>query len=301
MNNKSIVMMVAGVFCFIIFLLLNPIVIVQEGSRGLRFNLGKIDNDIVNPGVTIKAPFFQSIKMVKITPKVVNTEIGVDAGGAITSDNQTIGVSIKAFYKYRIDELPKMWSQFGESRIEEMMIANVTESFKGVIGDYKIFEVPQKQEEIRKKVFSEIKSKSANLPIELTELNILNYDWSDEFDKSIAQTMQRAQQVKQKEQELLITEQEAQKQVKLAEAQKQSLITEAEGKKESAKLNAEAKILEGEGIQKYNQLIASNLNVEIKLKELQIDSIKAAKWNGQFVPNNMYGPIPVDTKGGVKQ
>jgi len=292
---------IVGFIAIMLIIMFNPVTIVQEGHRGLKFNLGKVNNTVLNPGITLRMPIIQKIKTIKITPKVVDTEIGVDAGGAITSDNQTIGVSIKAFYKYKIDELPKMWSNYGEDRIEEMMKANVTEAFKGVIGDYKIFEIPVQQEKIRAKVLKTIIEKAANLPIEVTELNILNYDWSDEFDASIAQTMQRAQQVKQKEQELLITEQEAQKQVKLAEAQKQSLITEAEGKKESAKLNAEAKILEGEGIQKYNQLIASNLSVEIKLKELEIEKIKAERWNGEFVPNNMYGPIPVDTKGGIKQ
>jgi len=42
--------------------------------------------------------------------------------------------------------------------------------------------------------------------IELSDFKLTNFDWSEDFDAQIKATMQRAQQVKQKEQELLITE-----------------------------------------------------------------------------------------------
>ena len=145
-----------------------------------------------------------------------------------------------------------------------------------------------------------MKAKMAEYPIEITEVKILNYDWSDVFDAQIEQTMTKTQEVKGKAQELLIAEQEAQKVVKTAEANKQALITEAEGEKEAARLNAEAKALEGEGIRKYNQSVQANMNLELKIRELEIAKIKAERWNGQYVPTNNYGPIPVQL-GNVQQ
>lgn len=35
------------------------------------------------------------------------------------------------------------------------------------------------------------------------------------------------------------------------------------------------------------------MELEIELKKLEIEKIKAEKWNGQYVPINNYGPIPV--------
>lgn len=108
--------------------------------------------------------------------------------------------------------------------------------------------------------------------------------------------MKRAQQVKQAEQELLITEQQANKQVKQAEAKKQALITEAEGEYASTKIRAEAKVLEGEGIRKYNESIAKTLNVQIQLKKLDIMEIEKTRWDGHYVPKYWYAPIPVQTR-----
>ena len=134
-----------------------------------------------------------------------------------------------------------------------------------------------------------------NYPIELTELKINNYDWSDDFDAQIKETMNRSQQVKQKEQELLITEQEAQKKVKEAEAEKTALITRAEGEKAAAVLKAEAKAAEGEGIRKYNESIARTIEIQLKLRQLDIEEKRVDKWDGHYVPNNNYGPIPVQS------
>jgi regulator of protease activity HflC (stomatin/prohibitin superfamily) len=109
--------------------------------------------------------------------------------------------------------------------------------------------------------------------------------------------MNRAQQVKQKEQEKLMAEQEAQKGVVQAEAQKAINITIAEGEKESAKLRAEAKALEGEGIKKYNESIRANMDLEIELRNLEIQKIKAEKWTGVLVPSQVFTPIPLNLQG----
>ena len=107
--------------------------------------------------------------------------------------------------------------------------------------------------------------------------------------------MEQAQKVRQMEQDLLVTEKSAQKQVKEAQAQKEALITKAEGEKAAAILNAEAKAAEGEGIRKYNESVQRNMALEIEIRKLEIEKIKAEKWNGQYVPTNNYGPIPVQT------
>ena len=38
-----------------------------------------------------------------------------------------------------------------------------------------------------------------------------------------------------------------------------------------------------------------NMELEIALKELEIEKLRVEKWNGVYVPINNYGPIPVQT------
>lgn len=279
---------------FIIFLIVNPFVIVSAGEKGLVLNWGAVSGDVLDPGLHFRVPVMQKVKKVTIQPIQIDYKITVNEDGAITKDNQTIGVDTTIFYRYDQDRLTEMWREYGEDKLASIIKTSVKESFKEQIGDYTIFEIASTQEKIRSEVTSDIKRKLEIYPIYVTEFRIQNYDWSADFDHQIKQTMVRAQQVKQAEQDLLITEQQANKQVKEAEAQKQAAITKAEGAKEAAALMAEAKALEGEGIRKYNMSVQANMDLEIRLRQLEIEKIRAGLWDGKLVPSQVFTPIPLN-------
>ncbi|MBL8028004.1 MAG: hypothetical protein JNL74_16405 [Fibrobacteres bacterium] len=283
------------IFFVAIGFIVKPFDIVPTGNKGLLFTFGSISNNIKEPGLVFRLPFIQEIKLITLRPIQLDYRVDVGPSGAITKDNQTIGATIVFFYKYNENSLVEMYTKYGEEKIKSIVTKTGLESFKMDIGNYDIFSLPVRQEEIRRNTLAMVREKMASYPVEITELKITNYDWSDEFDRQISETMHRAQQVKQKEQELLITEQEARKKVKTAEADKQALITTAEGEKAAAQLRADAKALEGDGIRKYNEAVQKNMQLEIQIRKLEIEKIKAEKWNGQYVPTNNYGPIPLST------
>ena len=82
---------------------------------------------------------------------------------------------------------------------------------------------------------------------------------------------------------MLIVKTEAEKGVAQAAADKQKVVLVAEGERDAARLAAEAKALEGQGIAKYNAAIAPTLQQQIKLKELEIEITKAQKWDGRQI------------------
>jgi len=297
-KETKIAFAIGGMIVAIIaFLILKPFQIVDSGNKGLRFTMGSLSEKVENEGIAWKWPLFQSIKEVSIRPQQIDYEVEVGNDGAISKDNQTIGAGLTVFYKYDENRLVEMWRNTGEEKMKAILTQTLKESFKKVIGSYTIFEIAGNQEKIRAEVAEKFRGdlSAGNYPVQITEVKIINYDWSAAFEKQIEETMKRAQEVKQKEQELLITEQEAQKLVKQAEAEKQSLITKAEGEKEAAKLNAEAKALEGEGIRKYNEEVAKNWDIELKKMQIQVEMNRINKWDGRFVSQNNYGPIPVQT------
>lgn len=267
--------------------------VVNSGNKGLKFTFGELNDVELEEGLHMKIPFMQEIKEITIQPIGQEINITVDTNGAITKDNQTVGTTVILFYKYKTGKLAQMYREYGASQLEIIINKTVLESFKKNMGTYTIFEIAAKQQEIISKLTASIRADSEQYPIVVTDIKITNFDWSDTFDKQIEETMRRAQEVKQKEQELLVTEQEANKRIKVAEATKNALITEAQGEFEATKIRANARVLEGEGIKKYNDSIAKNLNVELKLRELEIKKIEKQRWNGQFVPTFWYGPIPI--------
>ena len=277
------------------FGILRPFDIIPAGNKGVMLTFGAVGNNELEPGFVFKMPIVQQLKILSIRPQQINYTVEVGPGGAISKDNQTIGATLTVFFVNKPDLIREVFKDYGEERLKNIITTSLVESFKGEIGQYAIFELPQKQDIIQRNTQAAIRGKMEAYPITITEIKITNYDWSDDFDKQIEETMKRAQEVKRKEQELLIAEQEAQKTVKIAEADKQAAITKAEGAKVSAQLMAEAKALEGEGIRKYNESVQRNMALEIQLRKLDIAKIQAERWNGQYVPTNNYGPIPLET------
>lgn len=293
-NHKKLAKRTAVAVTIILFsIIFAPLKIVGASNKGLLLNWGAVNDTVLQPGIHFRLPFKQKIVEINIQPIQLDHTVAVGSDGAITKDNQTIGADLTVFYRYIPDRLPEMYKQYGEDRLKSIVTQTLRESFKDVVGGYDIFNLPISQNDIRNKVMTNMVAKLSAYPIELTELKIVNYDWSDDFDNAIKKTMESAQQVKQKEQELLVTQQEAQKKVKEAEADKQAMITRAEGDKEAARLNAEAKQLEGEGIRKYNESIAQKWDIELKKLELANEKSRIEKWNGQYVSTNNYTPIPL--------
>lgn len=297
---------IVPILCITFLLVFNPMVIVGPSERGVVVQLGQVKDAILQPGFHFRNPFIQEIKRYSVTPLEFDYTIDVGREGAITSDNQTIGVKLNLYWAYKPDAVTMIAKQYTKESLESILRSSLIASVKATLGKYTIFDLARNQTKLSDEAFAELKVLTDKYPFLITQLNLTNFDWSDSFDKNIEETQNKAQQVNQKEQELKIADLESQKQVKIAESERNALIAKAEGEKQqqiliaegelaATKLKSEAKVLEGDAIRKYNEQIAQNLNVQIKLKELDNEASRIAKWNGEYVPTNNYGPIPVQT------
>ena len=77
-----------------VFIFLGSIKQINQYERGVKFTLGKFSK-IMNPGVNVVWPIFQSYRKVDIRTKVVD----VPNQEAITKDNVSIGINAVVYYK----------------------------------------------------------------------------------------------------------------------------------------------------------------------------------------------------------
>ena len=230
-------------------------------------------------------PIMESVKKISIVPQKMTLKIDVWDNGAITKDNQTIGVDMTIFFRYDDEDIINIARNYGTDVLQKNLEQNVIKAFKESVGKLTIFDVAENQAEINSGTLRLARKYINNYPITIDDIQITNYDWSEEFDRSIQQTMKIAQEAKQQEQELKKVEIEAQQAVKKAEANR-----------DAEKLNAEALKIKWEWEKAYNDAITSkqiNMEYQIKMKELEIEEIKAKRWNWQYVSTNNYWPIPV--------
>lgn len=85
---------IIGTIVVLFLIFLSSIKQINQYERGVKFRLGKFSK-IMNPGLNIVLPIFESYKTVDIRTKVVD----VPNQEAITRDNVSIGINAVVYYK----------------------------------------------------------------------------------------------------------------------------------------------------------------------------------------------------------
>lgn len=270
--------------------------VIGPSERAVKVTLGTVTSEVYQPGMQLKAPIISSFRKFDLGPQTEDLHVEPAQGGAISSDNQTIGVSSKIVWSYDPQRIMEIVKKYPDTEVLSKIVVNtVMEALKAEIGKHTIYDLAQNAGKIATETKNAATAKLKDYPVVFNQFNLTNWDWSDEFDKQIAATMKKRQEVITATAEADRVEQEQRKQSIIAEAQANATVKTAEGNKRAAELNAEAKRAEGQGISDYNRLIAQNLETEIKFRQLEIEKIKAEKWNGAYVPEY----VPLTAAGGI--
>lgn len=298
MVNKNVKnSIIAGVIALLVIVtVINSCTVISPNERGVKVTLGQVEGDVLQPGMKFHAPFITRIRCFRLEPKTYEVSFSCGSDGAITKDMQTVGSTVAVRYVYDERRIMDIVTRYlNDSVIQSAMRDNVKASLKETVGQYSIYDLVEKQNEVTGKVAEAMLTRMADYPIDISQTTITNWDWSDDFDKQIKETANRAQEVKKAEQDLKLAEQQAQKQVKEAEAKKAAIEQEAEAALIKAQKEAEAKKVEADALAYYNAKVAQNYQVEIKLKELEIELERAKKWDGRQVPEY----VPLTAAGGI--
>jgi regulator of protease activity HflC (stomatin/prohibitin superfamily) len=171
------------------------------------------------------------------------------------------------------------------------------QSFKSEIGKLEALEFVGKQDDVISKVITRVVSEAdrLNLPIEILNIVIDNITWDTGFEAQIKKTAEMRAQVEQANQDALKEAANAQKKVAIAKADKEAAEETANAELIKAQKAAEAKKVEADALAYYNAKVNENYQVEIKLKELEIELERAKKWDGRQVPEY----IPLTAAGGI--
>ncbi|MBR1637779.1 MAG: hypothetical protein IJ688_00150 [Treponema sp.] len=298
MANKIIKNSIIGgvIAVLALVVLINSCTVISPNERGVKVTLGQVEGDVLQPGMKFHAPFITRIRCFRLEPKTYEVSFSCGSDGAITKDMQTVGSTVAVRYIYDEKRIMDIVTRYqNDAVIQSAMRDNVKASLKETVGQYSIYDLVEKQNEVTGKVAQAMLTRMADYPIDISQTTITNWDWSDDFDKQIKETANRAQEVKKAEQDLKLAEQNAQKQVKEAEAKKAAIEQEAEAALIKAQKEAEAKKVEADALAYYNAKVAQNYQVEIKLKELEIELERAKKWDGRQVPEY----VPLTAAGGI--
>lgn len=241
------------VFIIIIIILsLNSIVTIPTGKVGIKTQFGKVIGDTLEAGLSFKIPFVQKINTMNCQVQKVE----VDSSSA-SKDLQV--VTTKVAINYNIDKTTatQLFKNVGVKYQDIIINPTIQESLKGVTAQYTAEELITKRNEVSEKITQKLIEKLSEKSIQISAVNIINFDFSAEYNKAI-----EAKQVAQ-----------------------QQVLTEKENL-EKIKVQAEQKLVEAKATSEANKMQEQSLTQGI-LTKMAID-----KWNGSLPTTMATDTVP---------
>lgn len=275
---RRLIALAIAVFLALI-VLPNCFATVPVGSTGIMLTMGKVEDTALPEGMHFKIPFVQRI--VSMDNRVKKLELSTEA---FSKDIQTVSATLAVNYRLQTEKTFAIYKSTGTAYEDNLIVPATHEVLKSVCAQYTAEELISKRAESSDKMRDELDAKLSQIGISITDFNIIDFDFSDEFISAV-ESKQVAEQLKKKaatENETAIAQAEREKQVSIkqseaeaervriaAEAQAQSTLIAAQAEADAVKLaaDAEAYRLEQIGRQLTDKTILNTL---------------ADNWNGEL-------------------
>lgn len=275
---KRLVALAIAVFLALI-VLPNCFATVPVGSTGIMLTMGKVEDTALPEGMHFKIPFVQRI--VSMDNRVKKLELSTEA---FSKDIQTVSATLAVNYRLQTEKTFEIYKTTGTAYEDNLIVPATHEVLKSVCAQYTAEELISKRAESSDKMRDELDAKLSQIGISITDFNIIDFDFSDEFISAV-ESKQVAEQLKKKaatENETAIAQAEREKQVSIkqseaeaervriaAEAQAQSTLIAAQAEADAVKLAADAEAYRLEQIGK-------------QLTDKTILNTLADNWNGEL-------------------
>ena len=214
-------------------------VVIPAGHTGVALTFGKVEDVVLQEGLHFKVPFVQ--KIVVVDNRIVKLDVNTEA---FSKDLQTITTVVAVNYHVGKENSQTVYKNVGLNFEEVLITPAVNEVLKAVTAKYTAVELVSSRAEVSMLLDDGLNEKLNNYGIFINELNIINWDFSEEYINAV-EAKQVAEQnlIKtrtEQEQALVIANTEAQKRVIAAEAEANEIKVLAEANAESNRVLTES-------------------------------------------------------------
>lgn len=257
-NIKKIIP-IAILIIIVLVVILSSFYTIPSGYVGVKTQFGAVTGEEVQPGLQMKIPFIQNVH--KLNCKVQKIEADSNAA---SKDLQTINSKIAVNFFINPAMANEIFKDVGMNYVDVIINPAIQEVVKSVSANYTAEELITKRSEVSIAMKEELSNKIKNKGITVNDFNVINFEFSEEFNKAIEQKQVAQQNALKAEQDLARIKIEAEQKVVQAQAEADSLKAQR---------------------QEITQELLELRKIEAQLKAIE-------KWNGQLPNYNGGDSVP---------
>lgn len=199
-------------------------VVISPGQVGVQTTLGQISN-IYQPGFYMQLPIISSTTL--LSTKIEKHQIEAMAA---TSNLQDVGAIVAVNYRINnsYDNIHRLYTDFNTEYDTRILDPFTQEAIKSVTAKYEANDLITKRENVRNDIKQHLKDKIEQYGIDIIDLSIVNFSFSQQYSRAIEEKMVADQNRQKAQYELEMRQIEVQKQVVEANASATAKIIAAE-------------------------------------------------------------------------
>lgn len=210
-NFGRIILTIVGVLLLLI-LFFGTFANVSAGHVGVITRFGAVQR-VVDPGVVIKLPLIESVHEMETRTQKEQ----VDAASA-SKDLQEVKATIALNFHLRGEKAVVVYQNIGEKYVDRIVAPAMQEAFKATTAKFTAEDLIGKREAVKQLAYTELKNRLDKYNIVVDDFNIVNFDFSKDFNNAIEQ------------------KQVAQQDLERAKTEAQTAITKAKGQADAQKI-----------------------------------------------------------------
>jgi len=252
--KKMTISVIGGVVGLIValWLVFASMETVENGHRGMKVSFGKVDSELLTPGLVFVNPFTTKVVLMN-----VQTNKWEGDSQAYTRDVQQAKILFTLNYNLDPTKVIETYQSVGTDWAGKLVGQVVHESIKREFGQHEAVDIIAQRDKASRAIEAEVKEKLALRNVNVTGFQLTNIDYTTEFEHAVEQKVIAQQKaIEEQNRTVQIREQAAQK-VETAKGNAEATLLIAKAEAESIRiranaLEANAKLVEWEAVQKWN-------------------------------------------------
>ena len=217
MKNKKLIILLACAAA-LLFVGAMSVTVVQTGYTGVLVTTGKVSDVTLSEGLHIKIPFLQNVVQVDTRTRKVEA-----TGSAASKDLQTVTVAAAVNYRVLTDQAGWIYKNVGTGYESVVITPAIQESIKSITAKYTAEELITKRQEVGDLIKAALVSKVEPYGVRVEIFNIVNFEFSAEFNAAVEAKQTAEQNALKAEQDLTRIKVEAQQKIEQAKAEAESI------------------------------------------------------------------------------
>lgn len=226
MKNKNLPKIIALAVCAVVVLAVlgTSFTVVKAGHTGVVLTFGAVEDKVLEEGLHFKAPIVQSVVQMNNRTQKIETD-----GTASSKDLQIISYVVAVNFHVNNTSSATLYQNVGMDYGSVIIVPAIQESIKAVTAQYTAEELITKRQSVGDQIKTALSDKINQYGLTVEIFNIVNFDFSEEFNAAVEAKQTAQQNALKAEQDLARIEVEAKQKITQAEAEAESikLIQEA--------------------------------------------------------------------------